>query len=67
MRGGAVAWLRRGGTAVLREASHEAQLQWMYAWWERIDEWISENRPEGSPAPEPSLAPTGDEPKLPAE
>jgi len=36
---------------VPRTADHEAQLQWLYAWWERIDEWITENRPAGSPAP----------------
>ena len=30
---------------VPRTADHEAQLQWLYDWWERIDTWISENRP----------------------
>ncbi|MGO8896457.1 MAG: hypothetical protein ACLQB1_43180, partial [Streptosporangiaceae bacterium] len=24
---------------------HEGQVQWLYDWWERIDTWISENRP----------------------
>jgi 1-acyl-sn-glycerol-3-phosphate acyltransferase len=49
-------WWRVPHDQVPREASHEAQLQWLYAWWERIDEWISENRPEGSPAPAPAAA-----------
>jgi 1-acyl-sn-glycerol-3-phosphate acyltransferase len=60
-------WWRVPHDQVPREASHEAQLQWLYAWWERIDEWISENRPEGSPAPAPASAPAGDEPRLPTE
>ena len=28
-----------------RSADHEAQVQWLYDWWERIDAWITENRP----------------------
>jgi hypothetical protein len=44
-------WWRVPHDEVPRTASHEAQLQWLYAWWERIDEWITENRPAGSPAP----------------
>ena len=47
-------WWRVQHDQVPRTASHEAQLQWLYAWWERIDEWISENRPAGSPAAAPS-------------
>jgi hypothetical protein len=30
---------------VPRSAGHEAQVQWLYDWWERIDTWISQNRP----------------------
>jgi hypothetical protein len=30
---------------VPRAADHEAQVQWLYGWWERIDAWITENRP----------------------
>ena len=37
---------------VPREAEHEAQVQWLYDWWERIDTWISENRPGGVAVPE---------------
>jgi 1-acyl-sn-glycerol-3-phosphate acyltransferase len=50
-------WWRVQHDQVPRTASHEEQLQWLYTWWERIDEWISENRPAGSPAPEPVSAP----------
>jgi hypothetical protein len=31
---------------VPRRAGHEAQVQWLYDWWERIDGWITENRPQ---------------------
>jgi hypothetical protein len=30
---------------VPRDATHEEQVQWLYDWWERIDTWITENRP----------------------
>jgi hypothetical protein len=33
-------------------AAHEAQVKWLYDWWERIDTWITENRPGGAAAPE---------------
>ena len=66
-------WWRVQHDQVPRTASHEEQLQWLYAWWERIDEWISENRPADSPAPalapEPATAPApvpGDEPAPPS-
>jgi len=38
-------WWRVPFDEVPREADHEAQVQWLYDWWERIDSWISENRP----------------------
>jgi 1-acyl-sn-glycerol-3-phosphate acyltransferase len=65
-------WWRVPHDEVPRTASHEAQLQWLYAWWERIDEWITENRPAGSPAPAPATAGgsapgPADEPAAPAE
>lgn len=47
-------WWRVAHDQVPRTASHEEQLQWLYAWWERIDGWISENRPADSPAPAPA-------------
>jgi 1-acyl-sn-glycerol-3-phosphate acyltransferase len=39
-------WWRVPVGEVPRDADHEAQLQWLYQWWERIDAWISENRPD---------------------
>ena len=38
-------WWRVPVDAVPRELDHEGQVQWLYDWWERIDTWISENRP----------------------
>jgi hypothetical protein len=26
-------------------------VQWLYDWWERIDRWITQNRPGGGPVP----------------
>ena len=44
-------WWRVPFDEVPRSADHEAQLQWLYDWWERIDTWISENRPGGRHGP----------------
>jgi 1-acyl-sn-glycerol-3-phosphate acyltransferase len=44
-------WWRVPFDQVPRSADHEAQLRWLYDWWERIDGWISENRPAGVPVP----------------
>jgi len=61
-------WWRVQHDQVPRTASNEEQLQWLYTWWERIDDWITENRPEGSPSPAAALAAgTEDEPQLPTE
>jgi 1-acyl-sn-glycerol-3-phosphate acyltransferase len=38
-------WWRVPSDQVPRDAAHEDQVQWLYAWWERIDAWISQNRP----------------------
>jgi hypothetical protein len=46
-------WWRVTAEDVPRHAGHENQVQWLYDWWERIDEWISQNRPAVT-APEPS-------------
>jgi 1-acyl-sn-glycerol-3-phosphate acyltransferase len=58
-------WWRVPVGEVPRSADHEAQVQWLYEWWKRIDAWISQNRPEepeglqtgGSGADRPSAAP----------
>ena len=38
-------WWRVPFDQVPRANEHEAQVQWLYDWWERIDRWITENRP----------------------
>jgi 1-acyl-sn-glycerol-3-phosphate acyltransferase len=40
-------WWRVAAESIPRSADHEAQVQWLYGWWERIDAWITENRPGG--------------------
>jgi 1-acyl-sn-glycerol-3-phosphate acyltransferase len=53
-------WWRVASERVPRSADHETQVQWLYGWWERIDAWITENRP-GDVA-RPATAPaTGEE------
>jgi hypothetical protein len=27
-------------------AGRDAQIDWLYGWWERIDDWVAQNRPE---------------------
>ena len=44
-------WWRVPVDAVPRELDHEGQVQWLYDWWERIDTWISENRPSREHGP----------------
>jgi 1-acyl-sn-glycerol-3-phosphate acyltransferase len=39
-------WWRVPVDEVPRDADHETQLQWLYEWWQRIDAWISANRPD---------------------
>jgi 1-acyl-sn-glycerol-3-phosphate acyltransferase len=50
-------WWRVPAADVPPPASPDAQLTWLYDWWERIDDWITtENpaRPEEQPEPLPS-------------
>jgi 1-acyl-sn-glycerol-3-phosphate acyltransferase len=49
-------WWRIPFDQVPRDAAQEAQVKWLYDWWERIDAWISENRP---PSPQPAEHPGG--------
>ncbi|HEY7012928.1 MAG TPA: 1-acyl-sn-glycerol-3-phosphate acyltransferase [Streptosporangiaceae bacterium] len=44
-------WWRISAPEVPRSAGHEEQVQWLYDWWQRIDSWISENRPGGTESP----------------
>jgi hypothetical protein len=59
-----VKWWRVPVDEVPRSAGHEAQVQWLYDWWQRIDRWISENRPDAPavPIPSPSPSPTNPQP-----
>jgi 1-acyl-sn-glycerol-3-phosphate acyltransferase len=43
-------WWRIPVGEVPRSLGHEAQVQWLYDWWERIDAWISLNRSGGAAA-----------------
>ena len=38
-------WWRVPCDQVPREAGHEAQVRWLYDWWQLIDGWIGEHRP----------------------
>jgi 1-acyl-sn-glycerol-3-phosphate acyltransferase len=38
-------WWRIPVQEVPRTGDHESQERWLYDWWERIDTWITENRP----------------------
>jgi 1-acyl-sn-glycerol-3-phosphate acyltransferase len=44
-------WWRIPVDEVPRSLDREAQVRWLYDWWERIDAWISANRPGGTQAP----------------
>jgi 1-acyl-sn-glycerol-3-phosphate acyltransferase len=44
-------WWRVPAPQVPRSADHEAQVQWLYDWWQCIDGWISENRPGDAETP----------------
>ena len=44
-------WWRVPFDQVPRSAGQEAQVQWLYDWWERIDLWITENRPGNATPP----------------
>lgn len=43
-------WWRVPASEVPRERAEV--VRWLYDWWERIDDWIAENRPVPAPAPE---------------
>ena len=38
-------WWRVPAGEVPRSADRQAQVRWLYDWWQRIDTWISQNRP----------------------
>jgi 1-acyl-sn-glycerol-3-phosphate acyltransferase len=47
-------WWRVPCDEVPRTASHEAQVKWLYDWWQLIDAWISENRPPAATPDSPA-------------
>ncbi|HUL28168.1 MAG TPA: 1-acyl-sn-glycerol-3-phosphate acyltransferase [Streptosporangiaceae bacterium] len=47
-------WWRVPAPEVPRSAGHEAQVRWLYDWWQRIDTWITQHCPD---AGGPALAP----------
>ena len=55
-------WWRVPYDEVPRSVDHEAQVQWLYDWWERIDTWITENRPGDAAAPATPPATPSDTP-----
>jgi 1-acyl-sn-glycerol-3-phosphate acyltransferase len=42
-------WWRVPSEQVPRDAGHEAQVKWLYDWWQLIDGWITDHRPVGAP------------------
>jgi Acyltransferase len=50
-------WWRVPVDQVPRSAGHEAQVEWLYDWWQRIDAWITENRPGNPAAPAAAALP----------
>jgi 1-acyl-sn-glycerol-3-phosphate acyltransferase len=45
-------WWRVPAGQVPREAGREAQVKWLYDWWQLIDGWISDNRQAGVTVPQ---------------
>jgi hypothetical protein len=56
-------WWRVAFDQVPRGADHEAQVQWLYDWWERIDAWITENRPGAAAVPAVAAGPEDSRPE----
>ena len=53
-------WWRVPAANVPRSASHDAQVTWLYDWWQRIDAWITEeNAAPRDPGPVGSVAVQG--------
>ncbi len=53
-------WWRVPVGEVPRSAGHEEQVRWLYDWWERIDGWITQNRPVTAAAPAMTAGPAGE-------
>jgi len=46
-------WWRVPVAEVPRDLDQEAQVRWLYDWWQRIDDWISGHTADPEPAPGP--------------
>jgi hypothetical protein len=46
-------WWRVPADQVPRSGDREAQVQWLYGWWETIDGWISARRAADAKTPAP--------------
>jgi hypothetical protein len=53
-------WWRVPHDQVPRDATHEAQVKWLYDWWKRIDSWITQNRPGEAMVPQAVAEPKSD-------
>jgi len=54
-------WWRVRFDQVPRDGGDEAQVQWLFGWWERLDRWITENRSAAAVAPvRPEVAPASE-------
>jgi hypothetical protein len=60
-------WWRVPFDQVPRSADHEAPVKWLYDWWERIDAWITENRPASAPDPSAPAAAASRSPRGPRQ
>ena len=59
-------WWRVPAEEVPRDAGHEAQVKWLYDWWQLIDAWISDHRPADAPgSADPSAPDLPDSPSAP--
>jgi 1-acyl-sn-glycerol-3-phosphate acyltransferase len=51
-------WWRVPAAEVPRALDHDAQVRWLYDWWQRIDDWIASHS-TGSPSGQPADLPPG--------
>ena len=57
-------WWRVPFDQVPRSAGHEAQVKWLYDWWQRIDAWITEHRLADTPGTAEPDSPAAATPSL---
>ena len=57
-------WWRVPFDQVPRSADDEAQVKWLYDWWQRIDAWITEHQQADAPGPVEPESPAAATPSL---